>query len=41
MSWEEMMKKSVVEFLNTISYLHDKNEWIASEQRKRMKIKGY
>lgn len=36
-----MFKKNVVEFLNTISYTKDKNDWEKSEIQKRTKLKSF
>lgn len=40
-SWEEMLKKSVVEFLNTIAYVADKNAYEDSERKRKLKMKTF
>ncbi len=40
-TWDNILKKSIIEFLNCMAYLYDKSTWEQSEYRKKMKIKGY
>lgn len=38
-SWDEVLQKSIVEFLNILSYRKDKNNWEKESIKKASKIK--